>query len=146
MGIRRKGREIAVQTLYALNYQINAQELKDLQTEQIKAYLIDIAGDKEIGVDDKIFSFAESLLYNLIPKIDQIDEQIMNHSTNWNINRIANIDKSILRIAIYELLFTETAPPIIMNEAIEIAKKYCSESSGKFINGILNAISGADNV
>ena len=46
-----------------------------------------------------------------------------------------------MRVAVYELTYTDTAPPIIMNEAIEISKKYCSESSGKFINGVLNAIS-----
>ena len=55
-------------------------------------------------------------------------------------DRIAKLDKCILRIATYEMLFTETAPAVIMNEAIEIAKKFCSESSGKFINGILNSI------
>ena len=77
----------------------------------------------------------------MIQNIDIIDSKISEQSIHWPIDKIAFLDKSILRIAIYEILFTETPHPVIMNEAIEIAKKYCSENSAKFINGVLNAIS-----
>ena len=102
---------------------------------------------KELGVARKEgkntvhgFEFASDLVVNVLKYIAPIDEKIMAHSTNWSFERIAKLDVSVMRVAVYELIFTETAPPIIMNEAIEIAKKYCSESSGKFINGVLNAI------
>ena len=137
MGIRRQGREIAVQTLYSLeflrqNLQLEESELTDKLTE--------ISKDKKIKDDTKIFEFASDILINLNSNIYEIDKKIKKHSTNWSFDRIAKLDLSILRIATYEMLYTETAPAIIMNEAIEIAKKYCSESSGKFINGVLNAI------
>ena len=137
MGIRRQGREIAVQTLYSLeflrqNLQLEESELTDKLTE--------ISKDKKIKDDTKIFEFASDILINLNSNISEIDKKIKEHSINWSFDRIAKLDLSILRVAIYEMLYTETAPAIIMNEAIEIAKKYCSESSGKFINGVLNAI------
>ncbi len=137
MGIRRQGREIAVQTLYSLeflkqNLQLEESELTDKLTE--------ISKDKKIKDDTKIFEFASDILINLNSNISEIDKKIKKHSTNWSFDRIAKLDLSILRVATYEMLYTDTAPAIIMNEAIEIAKKYCSESSGKFINGVLNAI------
>ncbi|MCK4652969.1 MAG: transcription antitermination factor NusB [Candidatus Cloacimonetes bacterium] len=137
MGIRRQGREIAVQTLYSLeflrqNLQLEESELTDKLTE--------ISKDKKIKDDTKIFEFASDILINLNSNISEIDKKIKEHSINWSFDRIAKLDLSILRVATYEMLYTETAPAIIMNEAIEIAKKYCSESSGKFINGVLNAI------
>jgi N utilization substance protein B len=77
--------------------------------------------------------------------IDAVDEKIGAQSTHWPLDKIAYLDKSVLRIAVYEILFTDTPDPVAMDEAIEIAKKYCSESSAKFINGVLNAIAKEKN-
>ncbi|MCK4956523.1 MAG: transcription antitermination factor NusB [Candidatus Cloacimonetes bacterium] len=142
MGLRRKGREIAVQTLYSLEYLELDSFLRELEfLEKYPQKLIEIATDRGVEEGVKEFNFADSILKGLIQNIDEIDEQISKHSTHWTIDKIAYLDKSVLRIAIYEILFTSTPHPIVMNEAIEIAKKYCSESSAKFINGILNATS-----
>ncbi len=143
MGIRRKGREIAVQTIYSLEFvnhgfQIEAKELKNK--------LLEMAVDKGIEEDSKIFEFAQDLLNNIIPNLKIIDDKIKEHSTNWTFERIAKLDLSIMRIAVYEMSLTEIAPAIAMNEAIEIAKKYCSGSSSKFINGVLNAVAKEINV
>jgi len=139
MGMRRKGREIAMQTLYALEY----KEYFQTESERIdfcKMKLEEIAESKEIAKDNSIYEFAEEIILNILAKLDEIDEKIVAHSTNWSMDKIANLDRSILRIATYEMLFTPTAPAIVMNEAIEIAKRFCSDSSSKFINGILNSI------
>lgn len=138
MGLRRKGREIAVQTLYSIEFL--KKDIRTLTEETGIEILNGVAADKEILPDDQIFQFASDILVNVIDHIDTIDQSIKAHSTNWSFERIAKLDVSVLRVAVYELVYTETAPPIIMNEAIEIAKKFCSESSGKFINGVLNAI------
>ncbi len=143
MGIRRKGREIAVQTIYSLEFvthefQIDAKELKNK--------LLEMAVDKGIEEDSKIFEFAQDLLNNIFSNLDIIDKKIKEHSTNWTFERIAKLDLSIMRIAVYEMSLTEIAPAIAMNEAIEIAKKYCSGSSSKFINGVLNAVAKEINV
>ncbi|HCX73348.1 MAG TPA: transcription antitermination factor NusB [Candidatus Cloacimonas sp.] len=141
MGLRRKGREIALQTLYSLEYLETDSYLKELGwLEKYKEKMAEICEDNHIETDSKICEFAASIIEGIIPNLDVIDENIGSHSTNWSIDKIANLDKCLLRIATYEMLFTQTPPPIVMDEAIEIAKKFCAESSSKFINGILNAI------
>ncbi len=137
MGLRRKGREIALQTMYALEY----SEVNESQNNEIlEDKLTEITNSKDNELDSKIIVFARELLVNTIANLTVIDKKIEEHSTNWSKNKIAVIDLIILRIAIYELLFTTTPPAIIMNEAIEIAKRYSSDSSGKFVNGILNSV------
>lgn len=139
MGLRRKGREIAVQTLYSIEFL--KKDIRLLTEDGLLDILKGVAADKDILPDNQIYEFASDIIRNVLLNIDSIDGSIKAHSTNWSFERIAKVDVSVMRVAVYEMLLTETAPPIIMNEAIEIAKKYCSESSGKFINGVLNAIS-----
>lgn len=138
MGIRRKGREIALQTLYATEFvDHDHQDLDTVYQDKLK----EVSDAREIPVDGKIYDFALEIVRNTVHRIDEIDKKIAAHSTNWSVDKIADLDKAVLRIATYEMMFTVTAPAIIMNEAIEIAKKYCSDSSSKFVNGILNSIS-----
>lgn len=142
MGLRRKGREIAVQTLYSLEYLELNSFLRELEfLEKYPEKLEEIAADREIDKDDKVFAFADEILKGMIQNLDAVDGKITQQSTHWPLDKIAYLDKSVLRIGIYEILFTSTPDPVVMNEAIEIAKKYCSENSAKFINGVLNAIS-----
>ncbi len=143
MGMRRKGREVAIQTLFSIEFLDN--DIRLLPEDGLLKILEGVAADKEILPNNPIYEFASDLVLNVLKHIDPIDEKIKVHSTNWSFDRIAKLDLSVLRVAVYELIYTETAPAIIMNEAIEIAKKYCSESSGKFINGVLNAISKDQN-
>ncbi len=139
--MRRKGREIAVQTLYSLEYlgSVINQKAPDF-IEYFSDKLLEISTSKEISSESRIYKFAFEILENLLVNLTEIDKKIQKHSLNWSMDRIAKLDKCILRIATYEMLYTDTAPAVIMNEAIEISKKFCSESSGKFINGILNSI------
>ncbi|MDP8269552.1 MAG: transcription antitermination factor NusB [Candidatus Tenebribacter davisii] len=138
MGMRRKGREVAIQTLYSTEFLDN--DIRLLTEDGLLKILEGVAADKEILPDNQIYEFASDLVVNVLNHIDNIDDRIKAHSTNWSFERIAKLDLGVIRIAVYELIYTDTPPPIVMNEAIEIAKKYCSESSGKFINGVLNAI------
>jgi len=141
MGMRRKGREIALQTLYSLGFVETDPFLGDLELiQKYEEKLIEIALDSDVKQDSQIFTFADNLVKNVLKNMEDVDTQIKSHTTNWPFDRIALLDKCILRIAGYEIIYTKTAAPIIMNEAIEIAKKFCSESSGKFVNGILNSI------
>jgi transcription antitermination protein NusB len=139
MGIRRKGREIALQTLYAIEY--TDHDHTDLELICLEK-LQEITEARDIQMDSKIYEFALEIVRNTTHQIDEIDKKISDHSTNWKVDKIADLDKAVLRIAAYEMMFTATAPAIIMNEAIEIAKKFCSDSSSKFVNGILNSIAG----
>ena len=85
--------------------------------------------------------FAEPLIRGAIQHRDAIDEQIMKHVKNWELHRIAAVDRNILRLAIYEMLHREDIPPVVsINEAVDIAKKFSTQESGRFVNGILDSV------
>lgn len=91
--------------------------------------------------DDIIKDFAGALLDGIEKNIDVIDEKITQYATNWQIKRMAVIDRNILRLGVYEILFTSDIPPkVTINEAVELAKKYGDPESSKFVNGILDKI------
>ena len=85
--------------------------------------------------------FAEDLGTGVLEHQDAVDTKIKAYCQNWDFHRIAVVDRNILRIAIYELLFREDIPPVVsINEAIELAKKYSTEDSGRFVNGVLDRV------
>ena len=125
---RRIARECALQSLYAY-------ELTQDQLEKIVGDVI----DSRIN-DEKTRAFAEILVRNVVKHQKELDRMIRNKAINWDFTRIAIIDKLILRMGISEFLFFEDIPPkVTINEAIEIAKKFSTEKSGSFINGILDS-------
>ncbi|MFB3845076.1 MAG: transcription antitermination factor NusB [Candidatus Cloacimonadaceae bacterium] len=141
MGQRRKAREIAVQTIYALDFTETDPEFREFGLlNNYPEILNQIAEHEGVSSDNASLLFAEDLIRDTIIHLNDIDSMIAKHSVNWSLERIANLDHSILRIAVYEMMFTSTPAAIVINEAIEIAKKYSSESSNKFINGILDAV------
>ncbi len=141
MGLRRKSREIAFKVLFSLEYIETSQLLGHLQLlEYYPAKLNEILHDFEKQTDERAIEFADYLIKNTILHQEEIDVMIVHYSKNWSIGRLAVTDKTLLRIGIYEILFTDTPSAIVMDEIIEIAKRYCSESSSKFINGVLNAV------
>lgn len=85
--------------------------------------------------------FAESLIDGVLSKLETIDKAIMDASTNFSLERLANVDRNIIRLAVYELMNTPDLPaPVIMNEAIEIAKKFGAPESASFVNGVIDRI------
>lgn len=142
MGIRRKSRELAFKVIYSLEYTVTDDLLGNLKwLEAYPEKLKEVLEEFEKKQDARIIEFADFLIKNTILDLEEIDKIIDEHSQNWSIGRLAITDKSLLRIAVLEMLRTETPSAIVMDEAIEIAKRYCSESSSKFINGVLNSIS-----
>lgn len=141
MGMRRKAREIAVQTLYALEFtDVNEQFQEYSLLSQYQDILSQIAESDNIDPFSSLYAFAEELVKNAIINMEEIETKIDSHVLNWSYDCLARLDRSILHIAVYELLYTDTPAPVIINEAIEISKKFCSESTGKFVDGILDAI------
>ena len=84
-------------------------------------------------------AFANRLFEGAAREVSALDEMIVKHAENWRFERLAAIDRAILRLAIYELRATDTPPKVILNEAVDLAKKFSSEDSGAFVNGILDA-------
>lgn len=137
MGQRRKARERALEILYGI-------EIKKSHIDETKDILLQYWSKKEsenIPIADDSKSFTSNLVNGVIENINNIDECIKKYTINWTVDRISKIDKNILRIAVYEFLYLSDIPEIVsINEAVDIAKKYGSEESDKFINGILDKI------
>lgn len=127
---RTKARECALKMLYAI----------DITKDESKK-CIDIFWQNHEEVEAQVKDFADSLVSGVSKNIDFIDKVISKYATNWQLKRMAVIDRNILRFATCELLFMEDIPPkVSINEAIDIAKKYGDKDSGKFVNGILDKI------
>lgn len=135
MGLRHDARELAVQTLFALFFDEEKQS-----AETIKNRIAQIIDFQDKSFTNQQNKFIEMLVKNTYKNLESIDGLIKHFLKNWDFKRISVMDKMILRLAIMEMEFTETSPKIIINEAIEIAKKFCGDKSGKFINGILDAV------
>ena len=92
-------------------------------------------------VGDTGRKFAEELVHGVIEKREPVDEKIAKYTENWDLPRIAAVDRNILRLAIYEMLFRDDIPPVVsINEAVDIAKKFSTRESGAFVNGILDRL------
>jgi len=129
MSSRRRGRELALYALYAI-------EMSQNPLEEVKQ---DVIGRENDGVATK--AFAEQLFSGAVTHTDELDEIIKRKAINWDFHRIAIIDKLILRLAICEFLYFDDIPPkVSIDEAIEISKKYSTAKSGQFINGILDSV------
>lgn len=127
---RTKAREYALQMLYAVDI------TKDEPEKCIERFWE--GGDES---SDQVKDFANELVLGVADKKKEIDGLISKHATNWQIDRMAVIDRNVLRLATYELIFMEDIPPkVSINEAIDIAKKFGGNDSGKFVNGVLDKI------
>lgn len=129
MAQRREAREVVLQALYA-------DEVGIGDLEQILSLIIKPRLEK----DKKAMKFSEQLFLKTARRREELNELIQSHTKNWRIDRLATIDRLILRFALCEFLYFEQIPTkVTINEAIEIAKKYSTSNSGKFVNGILDA-------
>ena len=131
MGIRRKARELALQFLYQSEITNSAVDIS-LVCENFK-------------VNKRAIPYAEDLIGGISGHFAKIDEIIRKYAKNWRVDRMSIIDRNILRIGVFELLFQEDLPATVaINESIEIAKRFASEESPAFINGILDAVNDGE--
>jgi transcription antitermination protein NusB len=92
---------------------------------------------------DNTRAFANKLFEGAAKDAEELDALIVQHAQNWRLERMAIIDRAVLRLAIYELRIAETPPRVVLNEAVDLAKKFSSEDAGAFVNGILDAVNKA---
>ena len=96
---------------------------------------------EDLSVPAEVRKFSDELVFGVYEKIEEIDRMLSQYSENWTIDRMTGVDRNILRMAIFELLFRPEIPKnVTINEAVEIGKKFGSEDSGAFVNGILDRI------
>ena len=136
MSKRRLARENCLQSLYS-------SDIAGLETASVLASF----QMEEFALEVKVFDFYKSLYISTVDNRARIDEIIKKTSLNWEMDRMPAIDRSILRMAVCEMMILSDAPvAVIIDEAIELAKKYSTEKSGKFINGVLDSIARQNNL
>ncbi len=155
MGMRREARERAVQFLfqYDVNPSENLGEALDAFWDSQRRAALAVEKENKATYGEKIELppptaaeaelrlFSEPLIRGAIEHRNESDEWIRKVAKNWDIHRLAVVDRNILRLAIYEMLHREDIPPVVsINEAVDIAKKFSTDDSGKFVNGILDKV------
>jgi N utilization substance protein B len=137
MGSRRRGREIALQILYQLDVQ---EQLSDEQALALFwKHFAENPPEAETGDGDEARAFAEQLVRGVREKLQEIDALLTKASKNWRLERMARVDRNLLRLALWELKWSADVPAkVAINEAIEIAKRYGTAESPAFVNGILD--------
>ena len=135
MGLRTQARQSTLQILYQIEVARTSPE------EAIADYFL----SNEFGLPHQ--QFTRTLVEGVASRQDELDKVISRYAKNWQISRMAVVDKNILRLGVYELLHTEDIPPkVTINEAVELAKKFGDLDSPKFINGILDSVFRKENI
>ena len=154
MGKRREARERAVQFLF--QYDLNhSDDLDDAVERFWECHRLAAVHDEKADAtwsrpfdlpvattaEESLRTFADPLIRGVLECQSELDELIRKHAKNWRLERMAVVDRNVLRLAIYEMLHREDIPPVVsINEAVDIAKRFSTEDSGKFVNGILDKV------
>ena len=129
IGIRRQARMIALQTLYEF----------DTAHHDVDAVLARHAEDRALS--PRVLDYAGALVHGVLAHLDELDHEIEGVAHDWPLAQMARIDKNILRLAIYEILYNNAVPAkAAINEAVELAKMFGSDTSSRFVNGVLGTI------
>lgn len=131
-GSRRLGRTIAMQALFEIDA-VASDPIASLEALAV-----------EHGASDEVRAFGAQLVQGVLQHLPEIDRVVGEAAPQWPLEQVARVDKAVLRVAVYELRYAGDAPPkVVINEAVEIAKEYGGEGSGRFINGVLGHIMAA---
>jgi transcription antitermination factor NusB len=127
---RTLAREHALKILYQI----------DITHRELELILIDYWKMEEVK-DEEVMTYAKTIVQGVLKELTILDEKISKYATNWQLKRMAVIDRNVMRIGLFELQYTTDIPPkVAINEAVELAKKYGDLESSKFVNGILDKI------
>lgn len=129
MTTRRRAREVALQVLYE-------EDINPLREYSVADQFV----NKRMLFNKPLVAFSQGILYGVRENRTEIDKALSRHAANWSLRRMTTIDRNILRISAYEILFGDVPGRVSINEAIELAKRYGSRNSSQFVNGILDRI------
>ena len=129
MSRRSRARAIVLQILYQ-------DDLNPSQPEDVKIRFV----NSRLKNNQELVKFADGLIVGVRENRDALDEKLSKIADNWRLSRMAATDRNVLRLGAYELLHTDTPPPVVINEAIELARRYGSDQSAQFVNGVLDRL------
>lgn len=127
---RTEARELALQFLY----QVESERLLHFSESHFQSFV------KHLDVKGNVVGTLRDIARGTLDNLDEVDAKITAISANWKLNRMGAIDRNVLRLAAFELLKAGTPPKVVLNEAIELAKKYGTAESGAFVNGLLDKL------
>lgn len=132
---RQRSRQAALQTLYARDFAGPERVGGEISIEELFER---VAQNFDLPVGAR--TFALKLASGTVSELAEIDELLTSNATNWKISRMAAVDRNVLRLGVYELTRTDTPVSVILDEAIQLARRFGSESSPSFVNGVLDAV------
>jgi N utilization substance protein B len=153
---RRRAREVALQVLYAIDLASSPRRVTDIEDElvageEISAEAKALAATEAFEAVATSFEmpagareFAQDLVESVLDHRQEVDEAITSHAKNWRISRMATVDRNILRLGVFELLYSDLPKAIVISQAVELAKKFSTAKSGAFVNGVLSAVAASD--
>jgi N utilization substance protein B len=149
-GGRHRGREVALQVLYAVDMASPAIETTETSGEADSIAEEQPAVDPKTLIFDRVsenfvvpksaVAFARELVAGVSERIESLDEILGVHARNWRVSRMAAVDRNVLRLAVYELRDTNTPVAVVIDEAVDLARRFGSDSSPSFVNGVLDAV------
>jgi N utilization substance protein B len=131
---RHRAREQALQLLF--QWDLRRTPLEEILSGYYESLLV---REDSVGLPRPDL-FAEKLLRGVVEELEEVDERIARHAEHWKIPRMPAVDRNILRLAVYEMLRTDTPPAVIIDEALELARRFAGEESVHFVNGVLDAV------
>lgn len=135
MSARTKARKRAVDAIFAA-------DLRKVSPESLLDTTAELVADRQN--QDEIFGYARDIVNGVVEHHAEIDDLIETYSRDWAIDRMPALDRAILRVAVWEILYNDAVPNgVAINEAVELAKEYSTDDSGSFINGLLSNVSGS---
>lgn len=133
MPSRRRSRQRALEILFL--WDVRRQPVP----EAMAAYFDTLCSEEGHGAPPRD-PFVEALVNGAVENVAQIDERITRHAEHWRIERMPTVDRNILRLAVFEMMHSDTPAPVVIDEALELARRYSNEESVQFVNGVLDAI------
>ena len=133
MPSRRRSRQRALEILFL--WDVRRQPV----AEAMAAYFDTLCSEESRGAPPRD-PFVEALVSGAVENVAQIDERITRHAEHWRIERMPTVDRNILRLAVFEMMHSDTPAPVVIDEALELARRYSNEESVQFVNGVLDAI------
>ncbi len=154
---RHRAREVALQALFAMDlHQRTARPPADddgpseelrpdarpspVAKPQASAEDVFEAVAENFEMPNAAHDFARHLVMRVVEHVDSLDEVLSDHAKNWRVSRMAVVDRNVLRLATYELIHTETPAAVVIDEAVELARRFGSDTSPPFVNGVLDAV------
>jgi N utilization substance protein B len=133
MSSRRRSRERALQVLFLW-------EASKLPADDALDAFDEIARGGQVQAPPREDAFTRELVHGTVEHVAALDERIARHAAHWRLERMPAVDRNLLRLAVYEMLHAGTPPPVVIDEALELARRFAGEESVQFVNGVLDAI------